>query len=150
MASPSSISPEQDGSTSRSVSGDRRQAMQASMASCQGSSSASGKSTSCIRILGRGWGGKRCVASLRDPSAPCPFPPPHLRTVRCRGLLAAGVARLCIRIRKGWGCRCSCSRNGLISVSWGPSELRARSRSRKVLPGGPQSSSSRHRGVSGY
>lgn len=39
--------------TSRSVSEHRRQVMQASMASCQGSSSASGKSTSRIRILER-------------------------------------------------------------------------------------------------
>jgi hypothetical protein len=31
--------------------GDRRQVTQASMASCQGSNSASGKFTSCIKIL---------------------------------------------------------------------------------------------------
>lgn len=154
VASPSSIiSPEQGEGTSRSVSGDRRQAMQASMASCQGSSGASGKSTSCIRILGSGGGeagGERYAASLRDPLVPCPAPPPHLRTVKCRGLLAAGVARLRISVRKGWGCRCSWSKKGLISVSWGPPELRACSRSRKVLPGGPQPSISRRRGVSGY
>lgn len=82
--------------------------------------------------------GERCAACLRDPSAQqCPSPPPHLRTARCRALLATGVSRLRISVRKGWGCRCSCSRSGLTSLSRGPSELRACSRSRKIFPARP-------------
>lgn len=109
-----SISPEQGKGTSRSVSGDRRQAIQASMASCQGSSSASGKSTSRIRILESREQEERYAANLEDSFAqPRLSPPPHLRAARCRALLATGVSRLRISARKGWGCRCSSSRSGL-------------------------------------
>jgi hypothetical protein len=124
------------------VLGDRRQAMQASMASCQGSSSASGKSTSFIRILwGKGRKGERCAAGLRFP-LPQPSPAPHLSTVRCRVLLVAGVSRLCINSRKGWGCRWSCSRQDLTWLSRGPSEPepRACSKSTRSFPAGPKPS----------
>ena len=51
--------------------------MQASMASCQGSKSASGKSTSCIRILGSvgaGWE-ERDAQSGSETLLPRPAPP---------------------------------------------------------------------------
>lgn len=73
VSSPPSISPEWDRVTSRSVLGDRRQAMQASMASCQGSNSASGNFTSRIRILGgeAGEGRQRKIELARG--SPVPF-----------------------------------------------------------------------------
>lgn len=78
---PLSISPEQGRGTSRSVFGDRRQAMQASMASCQGSSSASGKSTSCIRILGSVGAGREERDAQSGSETPLPRPaPPHALT----------------------------------------------------------------------
>lgn len=83
---------------------------------------------------------ERYTVSLRD-SSDHPFPhlspPHHLRLARCRALLAAGVSRLCISIRKGWGCCLSNSSSDLTSLSWVPSELRARSRSRTIFPAGP-------------
>lgn len=148
--------PEQGRGTSRSVSGDRRQAMQASMASCQGSSSASGKSTSRIRILGSRGGRRDTQRVSETPLTPPPppitttSPPHHLRTARCRALLAAGVSRLCISARKGWGCCRSSSSSDLTSLSWAPSELRACSRSRTIFPAGPQPSTRRRRGLRGH
>lgn len=143
--------PRAEQGTSRSVSGDLRQAIQASMASCQGSSSASGKSTSRIRILENREREERYVANLKDSFAqPHLSPPPHLRAARCRALLATGVSRIRISARKGWGCRCSSSRSGLTSFSWVPSELRACSRSRMIFPAGPQPSTRRCRGVLGH
>lgn len=87
--------------------GDRRQAMQASMASCQGSSSASEKVTSRDRILRGDRSGKADIQSwpevLLFPSLL--LPAPHLSAARCKALLVAGVSRLCISVRKGCGCR---------------------------------------------
>lgn len=81
--------------------------MQASMASCQGSSSASGNFTSFIRILRETGVGKHrdkeSAEALLFPNLPRSAP--HLSTAKCKALLVAGVSRLCISVRKGCGCR---------------------------------------------